>query len=57
MNPGEKASMKFIVAAQRHRLLERAALVYISVPFLIFTLGWLRPLCDRSARPDLGDTR
>lgn len=31
-------------AADRHRLLERATLVYISLPFLIFAGGWLKPI-------------
>jgi hypothetical protein len=29
-------------AARRHRLLERATLVYVVLPFLIFSLGWVK---------------
>lgn len=31
-------------AARRYRLLERATLVYVSLPFLVFAAGWLKPI-------------
>ena len=30
-------------ALARHRVLERTTLAYVSLPFLVFALGWLRP--------------
>ncbi len=33
-----------MTAVERHCLWERAALVYVTLPALIFTIGWIRPL-------------
>jgi hypothetical protein len=32
----------------RYRALERTTLTYIAVPFLVFAMGWLRPIVERT---------